>query len=113
MAIRDATFAMVPVKRFWRLVKPLSKGEPDCAWAARGRRKRTQAVAASGRIHPLIAWLTLWGMTTRMRRDIGTSCDWIQSGYAETLGATRPLVQYLFAMESDAELRWKKQYRCH
>src|SRR5271165_4577074 len=32
MAIRLATFAIVPVKRFWRAVNPVSKGEP-AAWA--------------------------------------------------------------------------------
>jgi hypothetical protein len=38
IAKSDATFATVPVKRVWRAVIPLSNGEPDCAWAAIGRR---------------------------------------------------------------------------
>jgi len=37
-----------------------------------------------------------------MLRDIGTSCDWVQSGYAETLGAMFALVQYFIAMDGDA-----------
>src|SRR5438067_4413826 len=36
MAIRLATFATVPVKRFWRAVKPVSNGDPLCATATAG-----------------------------------------------------------------------------
>jgi hypothetical protein len=37
-----------------------------------------------------------------MLRDIGTSCDCVQSGYAETLGGIFVLVQYFIAMDGDA-----------
>jgi hypothetical protein len=36
MAMRLATFATVPVKRFWRAVNPVSKGDPLCAAATAG-----------------------------------------------------------------------------
>src|SRR5690349_3688769 len=36
MAIRLATLAIVPVNRVWRLVNPVSNGEPLCAYASAG-----------------------------------------------------------------------------
>src|ERR1039457_1850597 len=51
MATRLATFAMVPVKRLWMAVKPVSNGEPPCARAATGMRKTKTRIAAVGRAH--------------------------------------------------------------
>src|SRR3569833_1913791 len=36
MAMRLATLATVPVKRFWRAVNPISNGDPLCATATTG-----------------------------------------------------------------------------
>jgi protein-L-isoaspartate O-methyltransferase len=51
MATRLATFAMVPVKRLWMAVKPVSNGDPPCARAATGMRKSRARTAAVGRAH--------------------------------------------------------------
>jgi hypothetical protein len=46
MATRLATLAMVPVKRVWIAVNPVSKGEPLCARAAEeAMRKKVSRVA--------------------------------------------------------------------
>src|SRR5258707_13625093 len=48
MATRLATFAIVPVKRLWIALKPVSNGEP-CAIAATGMtRSRTRTVVVVG-----------------------------------------------------------------
>jgi len=51
MATRLATFAIVPVKRLWMAVKPVSNGEPPYARAATGMRKSRARIAAVGRAH--------------------------------------------------------------
>src|SRR5258708_30553917 len=73
MAIREATLATVPVKRVWRLVKPLSKGEPDCACAATGSSSNTLRSRKRDRTQLRTAWTVWRGMTRRIRRDISTS----------------------------------------
>src|ERR1700722_2457669 len=50
IATRLATFSMVPVKRLWIAVKPVSNGEP-CAKAAIGIRKNKARATAVGRAH--------------------------------------------------------------
>jgi len=50
MATRLATFAMVPVKRAWMALKPVSNGEP-CAIAATGTTRSKVRTAAAGRAH--------------------------------------------------------------
>ena len=47
MAIRLATLAMVPVKSVYRLVNPVSKGEPLCADATIGSETTTKMTAAT------------------------------------------------------------------
>jgi hypothetical protein len=50
IATRLATFAIVPVKRLWIALKPVSNGEP-CAIATIGTRKSSARITAVGRTH--------------------------------------------------------------
>src|SRR6202035_2076708 len=50
IATRLATFAIVPVKRLWIALKPVSNGEP-CANAATGRTRNRVTRVAVGRAH--------------------------------------------------------------
>src|ERR1700676_2821302 len=64
---------MVPVKRAWIALKPVSKGEP-CAIAATGRTRRTVRRAAVGRAHFDRRRRRIWWMEwTRNQRGIWTS----------------------------------------
>src|SRR5258708_38468196 len=75
MAIREATLATVPVKRVWRLGKPLSKGEPGCACAATGRSSNTLRSRKRDRTQLRTAWTVWRGMTRRIRRESCTPRD--------------------------------------
>src|SRR5258706_14209484 len=50
IATRLATFAIVPVKRLWMAVKPVSNGEP-CASATAGMTRRSVTTTAGERAH--------------------------------------------------------------
>jgi hypothetical protein len=71
IAIRLATFATVPVKRFCSAVKPVSKGDPLWAWAAIGSKRHTVAIVAENRLHFRIPWAVFWGMVMWIMRGIG------------------------------------------
>ena len=74
MAIRLATLATVPVKRFWSAVNPVSNGEPLCASAATGKRSnRERKIAGSGNRRRAFARAIPRRREVWIRVNIGTS----------------------------------------
>jgi hypothetical protein len=96
MAIRLATLAMVPVKRFWSAVKPVSNGEPlDWASATAGNTVTIKNKLNGWRIRrSRIQIMTLCVAKREGREIIGTS-DGVLPFCAESSAAFSSVQDFL------------------